>query len=213
MRKLLVLLLAASCCFGWDVGFDFRATQTFVVDPSYATFITTGTNVYPTTRTVNGQQITFGWESQSVSILSRDRGTWADPRLAGINCQPNDGNTSVFRVDLPSAGTYAIGLATGDGVGNNPMNNHLSIASGSTSVLSLLVDSGNDFGDASGQRWSAGAWPASNVEVQRTFAGTILRMTLGGVTDSNLTCMAHLRVTLIQAGSPVVPVGVGAFYL
>ena len=198
-RALACLLLGCLPSFGLDVGFDFRATQSFVTDPAYAVFASS-TN-YPTTLSVNGQLITFGWESQSSGFLTRDRSASGDPRLAGINCQLNDGTTSVFRVDLPSTGTYSIGLAAGDGYGFG-QSNHLAISSANSSLFSVNAATGANFADAAGTIWGVSAWPGSNVAVQRAFGSTILRLTVGGIMDSSYSCVAHLRVTSVQAAAP-----------
>ncbi len=206
MKKALAWLLLGSLpSFGWDVGFDFRATQSFVTDPAYAIFAAMGVTTYPTTATINGQAVTFGWESTGQSIGIRDRNASIDPRLAGMNCQQNDGNTSVFRIDLPSTGTYSIGLAAGDSAGFT-QNNYISIASATSTVLSVQAITGAtstpNVADAAGTLWGLPAWPGSNVMVQKTFGTTILRMTLGGTVGATFSCVAHLRVTSVQASAP-----------
>jgi hypothetical protein len=200
-RALACLLLGCLPSFGLDVGFDFRATQSFVTDPAYAVF-SSNTN-YPTTLSVNSQLITFGWESQSAGFLTRDRGASGDPRLAGVSCQLNDGTTSVFRVDLPSSGTYSIGLAAGDGFGFDE-SNHLTVGSGGASLFSVnLFSPANRFADSTGSLWSVSAWPGSNMAVQKAFGSTILRLTLGGTVDSAFSCLAHLRVTSVHPAAPI----------
>jgi hypothetical protein len=196
MKKTLAcLLLACLQSFGLDVGFDFRATQSFVTDPAYATFASSAN--YPTTLSINGQLITFGWESQSAGYLTRDRSTSADPRLAGISCQLNDGTTSVFRVDLPATGTYSIGLSAGDGFGFG-QSNHMAIGSANSNLFSVYAVTSSNFADATGTIWGVSAWSGSNVAVQKTFGSTILRLTLGGTADISYSCVTHLRVTSVQ---------------
>lgn len=204
----LALSLATAPAFGWDVGFNFRATSGFVVDPSPTTWAIAGVTGYPTTRTIAGQVITFGWETMSPSLpgITRDRGTFAGPLIAGINCQSNDGSTSIFRVDLPSTGIYAVGLALGDGVGNNGMNNHAKIRSTTTDLFAVDANSVNNFADATGTLLSPLAWGSSNTMVQRTFGTTTFRLALGGTADSGLACLSHLRITLIQASQPAIAV-------
>lgn len=207
MRKKLTagMLLVLSPCFGWDVGFDFRATPSFVTDPSYALFAALGATAYPTTATVNGQTVTYGWESVSASSLTRDRTTSVDPRLAGINCQYNDGHTSVFRVDLPSVGDYNIGLAVGDSA-NNSQRTYLTVSSGSSPVLSLVsytgINPALDVADATGTVMSPSVWTGTNSAVRKTFGSRTLRMTLGGTADSVFSCVAHLRITTANAIAP-----------
>jgi hypothetical protein len=203
-RALACLLLGCLPSWSLDVGFDFRATQSFVTDPAYAAFAATAS--YPTALAINGQQITFGWELRGSTYLTSNHNAAIDPRLAGMSCQANDGNTSVFRVDLPSTGAYSIGLAAGDSSGNTQIN-YIEISSAATGVLSVHAVTGAtsspDMADASGLRWGLAAWPGSNVAVQKTFASTILRLTLGGTVDGAYTCVAHMRVTSVQAAAPV----------
>jgi len=98
------LTLVAS---GWQQGFDFRNTSTFVTDPPGDTYVLS-TMTYPTT--VNG--VTFGWTTPNL-VQGRDRSTSVDPRLAGINYVSN-GAPATFYVNLPSPGTYNLSLAMGD---------------------------------------------------------------------------------------------------
>jgi hypothetical protein len=165
-----------------------------VVDPAYATFA--GTAAYPAQIVISGQLVTFGWETISPTFLTRDRVQSGDPRLTGVACQANDGNTSVFRIDLPSQGSYSIALAAGDGNGYDEAN-HLAIADMNTAVLSLNVPTTRNFADATAALWGSAAWPSSSVSVQKLFRTTTFRMTLGGSTDSAYSCVAHLRLTAI----------------
>ncbi len=200
-RILACLLLGCLPSFGWDVGFDFRATQSYVTDPSYAIF---ASNVnYPTTLGVNGQSVTFGWETQSASFVVRDRSVSGDPRLAGVSCQANDGAISVFRVDLPSAGTYRIGVAAGRCVrlfAIESRSRSATPAPMSFPLMRLRTPIASRM--RRGSLGPVSVWPGSNMSVQRAFGTTILRLTLGGAVDSAYSCLAHLRVTSVQGGAP-----------
>jgi len=200
IAALLLSALWAGPALAWDVGFNFRATSGYVTDVSPSTFASMGVTTYPTVRTVNGQPITFGWESASPSsTFTRDRSSGVDSRLAGLNCQINNGGSSVFRVDLPALGTYSIGLALGDAVANNPQNNHVRISSTSVVLASVDVNTNQFVADATGAISLPAQWPTANVSIQKTFSSTILRVQLSGQSDSNSTCISHLRVTLVRA--------------
>lgn len=211
-RAVAVFLLMTMPAWAWDIGFNFRATSSFVTDPASTTWVVAGVTAYPTTRTVAGQTIVFGWETLTGAYLNRDRGTWADSRLAGINCQLNNGSPLVFRVDLPATGVYAVSVALGDGVGNNPMNNHVKVNSNNTTVLTLDVNSNNNFADATGALNTALLWPSANAAVQRTFSSTILRLSLGATSDSGYSCISHLRVVQMAPTSVPNPAS-RSFYL
>lgn len=213
-RVIAILLISCTSCLALDVGFDFRASTGFVTDPIYATFASLGGTNYPTSATVNGQAIVFGWETIGASTQIRDRNSAGDPRLAGMNCQLNDGNTSVFRVDLPATGTYNIGIAAGD-PGGFEQNDHVKIGSGASALFSIYANTGAtstvDFVDATGGVRSVSAWPGSNAMVQKAFGTTILRLTLGGTVDSAYSCIAHLRVTSVAP--PLVRPGNRFFFI
>ena len=85
-------------------------------------------------------------------------------------------------------------------------NNYISIASATSTVLSVQAITGAtstpNVADAAGTLWGLPAWPGSNVMVQKTFGTTILRMTLGGTVGATFSCVAHLRVTSVQASAP-----------
>ena len=184
-----------------DFGFDFRATQAYVTDPSYATYeIGTGVN-YPTTRTVNGVSLTFGWETVQLSFPgTRDRNSALDPRIAGISFNANNLLTVTYRVDLPATGVWSIGMSTGDGAGPNAQNNHIVINDTNTQVLDCSVNTtATQVGDAAKNVWTTAQWPGSNVMVNTTFSTTILRVVLGGTNDSNNSCIGHLRLTQIAS--------------
>src|SRR5208337_1972246 len=83
--------LTASPDGGWQQGFDFRNTSSFVTDPAGDTYVLP-TTIYPTKS--NG--VTFGWAKNSAQ--GRDRNAKLDPRLAGVNFV-NNGSPATFYVD------------------------------------------------------------------------------------------------------------------
>ena len=187
------LLLAGS---GWQQGFDFRNTATFLTDPPGSKYVLSGT-VYPTT--VSG--VTFGWAKMFMA-QARDRSTSVDPRLAGINFVSN-GSPATFYVDLPSAGTYNLSLAMGDeGYPQCSVQCQIQFLDGST-VLATVTGGPNNYGyfyDAEGNNWSAAAWPSANLSQQVTLTGTRLTMILGtnkGTGDN--TPIAFLGVAQVSS--------------
>src|SRR5271169_2213204 len=174
---LVTLFLAPSLASAqaFQQGFDFRNTATFVTDPSGDTYVLP-TTVYPTK--TNG--VTYGWVKTSL-VQGRDRSTSVDPRLAGINFV-NNGAPATFYVDLPSAGTYNLSLAMGDaGYQQCYTQCQVQFLDGST-VLATVTGGRTNAGyfyDATGNNWSAAAWPASNLSQQVTLTGTRLTVIVG----------------------------------
>ncbi len=194
MRKVIaILLLASTSAVAWDVGFNFRSTVGYVTDPVPTVMALFGSTNYPTTRTINGQSVTFGWETLGSDISTRDRISSWDPRLAGIACQ-SDASFSVFRVDLPASGSYLLGLAMGDAP--NPRSSHVEFQSGTSTVLVVQATNPyNSFTDATAAGRYFSDWPSANATVQRTFTSTIFRLKIGGNSDGSYSCISHLRIT------------------
>ncbi len=192
------LTLTVTTASGWQQGFNFRATASFVSDPLNTTHVL-ATTAYPTT--VGG--VTFGWKSTAV-VMSRDRSTSIDPRLAGINYVSN-GKPGTFYVDLPSPGNYYLSLAIGDNAYTQCATMcQVQFLDGST-VLGTV--SGNPkvgyFEDATGQTWSAANWPSSNMVLPLTLAGKQLTVVVGTTSNSgDVTPIAFLGVSQSSGGSP-----------
>ncbi len=160
---------------GWQQGFDFRNTQSFVSDPAGSTYVL-ATTAYPT----HGNGITYGWVNTSL-VQGRDRNATLDPRLAGVNLITN-GSPATFYVDLPSSGTYNLSLAMGDGGYQECwVQCQIQFRDGNTVLATVTRGSTNlgYFYDAKGNNWSAAAWPTSNVSQQVTLTGTRLTVVLG----------------------------------
>lgn len=183
----------------FDVAFDFRATVGYVTDPSYAKFIG-GTEIYPTTSTINGFSVTYGWDD---TLNQRDRDNTVDARLAGINF--NKAGTQTFRVDLPSTGTYNIFLAIGDAANGSAQTSYVTVVDNATTFINFnpVSTSGTQYADAAGNFWSKTTWAANNVAVSRTFGSTILKLTLSDGGAGAASCLAHLRIT--QSGGGATP--------
>ena len=183
---------------GFQQGFDFRNSSTFVTDPPGDSYVL-ATTTYPTT--VNG--VTFGWTTPYL-VQGRDRNKMVDPRLAGINFATN-GMPATFYVDLPSAGTYNVSLALGDaGYEGCWVQCQIQFLDGGT-VLATVTGGFTKLGyfyDAKGNNWSAAAWPTSNLSQQVTLTGTRLTVVVGtSQATGDSTPIAFLGVAQVS-GSP-----------
>ena len=176
-------------------GFDFRSTATFVTDPTGDTYVLP-TTAYPTV--VNG--VTFGWVKTSL-VGGRDRNAQLDPRLAGLNYATN-GSPATFYVDLPSAGTYNVSLAMGDaGYLQCDVQCQVQFLDGNTVLATLTrgLTKAAYFYDATGNNWSAAAWPANNISQQVSLSGTRLTVVVGtSSSNGDLTPIAFLGVALVS---------------
>ena len=180
----------------FSIGFDFRNTATFVMDPPGDTYVLS-TTAYPT----NFNGVNFGWTNVNV-VQGRDRSTQVDPRLAGLNFATN-GSPATFYVDLPSSGTYTLALAMGDdGYPACPVQCQIQFLDGST-VLATLMEGPENVGyfyDAQGNNWSAANWPGKNVTLGVAIAGTRLTMILGSnVSNDDYTPIAFLGLTEVTS--------------
>src|SRR5208337_3726346 len=195
IASVLVLATSLEAVAQWQQGFDFRNTSTFVMDPPGDTYVLPGTT-YPTT--VNG--VTFGWTTPHL-VQARDRSASVDPRLAGINFVSN-GSPATFYVDLPSAGTYNLSLAMGDaGAAQCWTQCQVQFLDGST-VLATVTGGATNLGyfyDAQGNKWSAAAWPTSNLSQQVTLTGTRLTVVVGtNKATGDYTPLAFLVVAQVS---------------
>ncbi len=192
IQQTTTVTLTVTAAGGWQRGFDFRSTATFVTDPSGDTYVLS-TTAYPT----KGNGITYGWLQTSL-VQARDRNAGLDPRLAGVNLATN-GSPATFYVDLPSAGTYRVSLAMGDaGYEQCWSQCQIQFLDGGT-VLATVTEGSTNLGyfyDAKGNNWSAAAWPASNVSQQITLKGTRLTVVIGtSQATGDMTPMAFLGLS------------------
>ena len=176
----------------WQQGFNFRSTAGYVTDPPNTTHVL-GTTAYPT----KVGTVTFGW-LKTILVQARDRSTSVDPRLAGINSAFN-GYPATFQVDLPSPGTYNLSLAMGDdGYAQCWVLCQVQFLDGSTvlgTVTGGSLASGYFYDEAS-NKWSAAAWPTSNVTKQVTMAGTHLTVLVGtNAISGDLTPISFLGIS------------------
>ena len=181
--------------FSWQQGFDFRSSARFVTDPPGDTYVLP-TTAYPTKS--NG--ISYGWVKTSL-VQGRDRSASLDPRLAGMN-YVNNGSPATFYVDLPSAGTYSLALALGDaGYQQCWVQCQIQFMDGNTVLATVAGGSLGQgyFYDAQGYKWSAAAWPGSNLIRQVTLTGTRLTMVVGtNNATGDSTTVAFLGITQLS---------------
>lgn len=170
---------------------NFRDTAGYVTDGTGQTYVLE-TDVYPTTR--NG--LTFGWTSPVSGSTGADRNAAADPRLAGINYDSNQFTSpSLFRLDLPSAGTYAVDGALGDDFGQSNLT--YVVKDNATDKINLGPFSlaGGHYSDFHGTDFaSRAAWIAGHSPVSVAFASTALIFSMQGQS----AVIAHLSVTKVN---------------
>lgn len=187
-----------SAAVSFNAGFDFRGTSGFVTDPPNTTWVLA--DAYPTTRSIGGTNVTFGWESGALScsdaVSAVDRSAAVDARLAGINYDSAGGTAcSVFRVDLPSSGTYNVSLAQGDeaafftlsGAFYDNSSLLFTVTSSQSSVAAC------EFFDATGTlQTSCPNWVSNETPKSLTFGSTIFRWKQGN--SSGVNTIAHIRI-------------------
>jgi hypothetical protein len=168
----------------FKIGLNFRATSAYVTDGADETYVL-GTDAYPTTR----DGATFGWESGFASANTRNRNTSPDQRIAGVHFDTN--GDAVFRIDLPSAGTYSVGLAAGDASPNavggfikDDVTTKITITNASLSSLG-----GSGAVDATDTWYSRTNWPTNNSTVSVVFSSSICRFEFSG---TGTLCLQHL---------------------
>lgn len=185
-------------------GFNFRNTSAFVADGANETYVLP-TDAYPTTRTIGGEPVTFGWESVT-STNGRDRSAASpyEPELSGIAfVGPSDTlTTAVFRVDLPAAGSFAINVAAGDQAGTSKAFFEIDDTATSLIAFGPITLAGGSYVDAAGTSRTATDWQANNVAASKTFATSIFRLKVHQA-SVNASPISHL--TLTESGVPQAP--------
>lgn len=177
-------------------GIDFRATSGYVTDPATCDYEIGTTANYPRTTPVQGNVV--GWEVVGASFLTRDRNT-GTPKLAGLAGSFNsNAETSTYRMDLPSTGSYDIRLALGDH-DNQVANQFWEIFDNVTSlgVICNNADTGaaDHWIDATGVvRTSSADWVTNNAALTKTFASTIFRIKSFSGLGSGFSEIGHVFV-------------------
>lgn len=187
-------------------GFNFRATSGYVTDGANETYVLGSATAYPTTRTVNGESVTFGWETAPTGT-AKDRSTAAQyaPELSGVNQEPGLAGPPVFRVDLPTAGTYSINVGAGDASFANYAN--FQVVDNATTLITggpTSISAGT-FMDATGVvRTSGTDWHANNAASSQTFASTICRLQMPyTATGAQSSVIAYFALTPAGGGSGI----------
>lgn len=158
-------------------GLNFRQTAGYVTDGSnedYEIYATTGGlgAGYPRT---TPQGNTVGWENVSTdSGYTRNRNSGNDRRIAGRS-GPNL-TICAYRIDLPSAGSYSLRLAVGDGAYTSAVAFEVRDTSSVLMSTTGSTSAGNTFKDATNTQYSAANWPASNTAATLSFSTTIFRL-------------------------------------
>ena len=178
-------------------GINFRATSGFVTDGAGDTY-----SLGEASPVVRGG-FTFGFNSD-ITANTRDRASGGDPRLAGIAFFANSGAAQTFTLNLPfGPGTYNIRLALGDA--NAGQICYCEIKDGSTSLKTIgpTVTTAGVFLDANGTLQTA--WPVDNVAIQRTFAGSVMTLVLGGSAGgSAASAITHVSLEFVSGGATAV---------
>lgn len=184
----------------WTKGFNFRNTSGYVTDTGNNTYVLHQSTLYPTTR----NSVTFGWES-SLGMDGRDRNNTVDERFAGSNFNNTPYDYKYFRVDLPSAGDYAIRLSMGDysytqvvefAILDNAT--VLTSKSGATVAANRYMDAGGTV------RTSPSDWISNNAAFTGTFSSTILKLRVGdGGSSINGGSVTHLWIDQVSAAGGI----------
>src|SRR5208337_1516719 len=181
----------------YDCGFNFRGTMAYVTDEAYAVAVL-GEITQQNKLNGNGIPCPYFWVT-SAHLGEANRSTSVDARLAGINRVNSLNTTDEFDITLPAAGSYSIGLAFGDDIGNwGGAGSGVAFNDGSNSLFSVLLSGSGTTGsfyDATGVLYTAAQWPSSNQEQSVVMSGTTLRVLL--TSGSYLAPIAHIRVTAV----------------
>jgi hypothetical protein len=161
-------------------GVNFRSTAGYVSDPTNYDYEISSVVDYPRT-TVQGNNI--GWESTNFGggPQYRNRNSGNDARLAGEAFYDDLARAARYRIDLPSAGSYSVGLAVGDPI--YVATSYIQLYDDLT-LLSTLVNgttsAAQRFFDATGTEYTNLTWPTSQTLVQFSFSSSILRIIAAG---------------------------------
>ena len=191
----------------FDMGFDYRATSTFVTDPAYG--VPTLGEAYPHTYTNgNGDSINAGWTAGNLG--QQNMASSNDARIAGDNYSAALTEED-FQVDLgsgsnPGAGDYSIDIAVGQPT--NPTQNQFAILDNATTLITTsgtISVAANHFVDATLTDVTATTtW--TGTPVTKTFATTtcIVKINLAGAVNNN-GMLSHFRLTRQGATATATP--------
>jgi len=185
-------------------GFNFRATLGFVTDNAANPYeVAELSAAYSATRnTINGDVVGYGWTGTLAS--ASDRVNTVDRRLAGINYSNNSSGEKLWRLDLPSAGTYTIRLALGSANGAGTI--FARIYDGATptfTIASNVSTLADQFIDATSViRTSDTDWVTNNASQNFTFSSSYLQLGIGdpSTISGGSSWLAHLDIVQVSAG-------------
>lgn len=205
---LLGLLPVQSWAVDWSTtkGFNFRAALAYVTDGSNEQMVNNngGDGVYPTTDTIGGDSVTYGWD---VTTVTRDRSSSVDRRLAGLHYYGTGSANATFRIDLPATGDYKIRLAIGDA--SNAQTDHwVDVQDNGSTLFNIgggTVDTASGhFLDANGNDYASADWPGSNTQRTITMTSTVLLIVNRSVSGVGYGELAHVEVEQVLSASPTV---------
>jgi hypothetical protein len=190
-------------------GVNFRAVVGSVVDDiNYWAQLNDGlgntndfSGNYPTTTT---QGNTVGWELLPVdnSGQCRNRNESNDARIVGLHAPDNAGG--IYRFDLPAAGTYNVGLGSGDANYANTVGT-ITLKDTSTTLATLCsgtTSAPQRFKDATNTEYTNITWPTSQSTIPATFATAICRFSLD-------TFPSIISSAYVAAAAPTPPASFG----
>jgi len=215
-------------------GINFRNTLAYVTDPTGTVGFPgrgAGQNnllPYPYSVSPNGATFNCGWDANvNNEDGARDRvvNTGVAAELSGINAVTATGSPvgiRAFSIELPSAGTYLIWLALGDGAGGYTSTfaggSGCGIYDGGTvgsaynsggekllRSLEYGTTTSSTWFDAAGNLLNQSQWTASNggtgggTPIACTFATTVCKLVLGNINGSGGGAVAHLRIQQVSS--------------
>ncbi len=176
---------------GTTYGMDFRGTSGYVTDPSNHAY-SLGES-YPSGRTLNGQG--FGWSTGSPDG-AQDALNTNDARLAG-KAYTAPSNRPIFRLNLPSAGSYKIYIAMGDQAGSYLQTVEFyddTTLLDSTTINAVSSSAANSFVAADGIAYTHANFVTTGFTkyLTFTFATSILKVKVGSAANySQLVYLAY----------------------
>lgn len=185
---------------GFPQGIYFRLTDNQTDPADYDAEVSLSNN-YPRTsaqgNSVGYEDIFFGQTD------ARDRDVGSVVALRGIHFLPNSsGGNNIYRIDLPSTGSYVIKLALGDEGGMQ--NCRCRLLDNATQFADIDAATGGaaNFIDATGvNRTSQADWVSNNVGITHTFSSTILRIWMGAsAAVSGVSCISEIYIAASGGG-------------
>ena len=182
-------------------GFSFALAVTSEILPAdFVSICPDGSQAvaYPESFTFSGATVDAGFSQ--ISGESRERGL-PDNQFSGLIQRFNIGDVAVFRIDLPSTGTYDIQFAAGDQQYGG--SSHIRVYDDTTEIINISngFTSAGDFIDATGATHAQADFDANATAVQHTFTSTTMLVEIGSTSSSgNATKLAWVSATSVGGG-------------